>query len=124
MKDAVKQFVALRAALAQEKARLETRLAEISRALGEAPARAAAPSTSAPKRPRRRGRARASNTMSLKEAVTRVTRNKPMTRSEILEAIKKIGYKFSAKDPMNSLNVTLYTKGNFKNDNGKFSPVK
>ena len=124
MKDAVKQFVALRAALAQEKARLETRLAEINRALGEgAPARTVTQSASAPAGPRGR-RSRASNTMSLKEAVTRVTRNKPMTRPEILEAIKKIGYKFTAKDPMNSLNVTLYTKGNFKNDNGKFSPLK
>ncbi len=62
--------------------------------------------------------------MSLKEAVTRVTRTKPMTRQEILEAIKKAGYKFTARDPMNSLSVTLYTKGNFKNQNGKFSPLK
>jgi hypothetical protein len=122
MKDAVKQFVALRATLAQEKARLEARLSEINRALGE---RAPAITSAAPRSTAARGRrSRATNAMSLKEAVTRVTRNKPMTRPEILQAIKKIGYKFTAKDPMNSLNVTLYTKGNFKNDNGKFSPVK
>jgi hypothetical protein len=115
--DAVKQFVALRAALTSEKARLQVRLAEIERALG-----AAAPSVKSVPSSSRRARAR--NAMSLKEAVARVTRNKPMTRPEILEAIKKIGYKFTAQDPMNSLNVTLYTKGNFKNKNGKFSPLK
>ena len=121
MKDAVKQFVALRTALTAEKARLEARLAEINRALGQG---APASRTIAEQSSARGGRVRAKNTMSLKEAVTRVTRNKPMTRNEILEAIRKIGYKFTAKDPMNSLNVTLYTKGNFKNDKGKFSPAK
>ena len=116
--DSVKQFVALRVSLKNEKARLEARLAEINRALGEV--RSAAPSRNS----RLGGRERARNAMSLKEAVTRVTRSKPMTRQEILEAIKKVGYKFTAKDPMNSLSVTLYTKGNFKNRNGKFSPLK
>jgi hypothetical protein len=117
--DSIKQFVALRAALTNEKARLEARLAEINRALGQT-GPAPAPAKSKPVV----SRARARNAMSLKEAVTRATRNKPMTRQEILKAIGKLGYKFTAKDPMNSLNVTLYTKGNFKNANGKFSPLK
>jgi len=117
--DPVKQFVTLRAALVNEKARLEARLVEIDRALGQTarPGSASKPADQAP-------RQRAHNTMSLKEAITRVTKNKPLTKPEILEAIKKIGYRFAAKNPMNSLNVTLYTKGNFKNANRKFSPLK
>ena len=117
--DPIKQFVALRAALVNEKARLEARLAEINRALSQAERISSAPTRGA-------GRAglRAKNTMSLKDAITRVTKNKPLTKAEILQAIRKIGYRFAAKDPTNSLNVTLYTKGNFKNAGGKFSPLK
>ena len=122
--DAVKQFVASRAALAAEKARLEARLAEIDRVLGQAAAALTSVRPAARPVARGVGRGRARNAMSLKEAVIQVTRNKPMTRPEILQAIKKLGYKFAAKDPLNSLNVTLYTKGNFKNDSGKFSPLK
>ena len=122
--DAVKQFVALRAALTTEKARLEGRLAQIDRALGQAsvgqqPVPAAKPAPSF-----RRPPTRANNSVSLKEAVITVTKNKPLTKQEILKAIKKNGYRFTAKDPMNSLNATLYTKGNFKNANGKFSPLR
>ena len=116
--DSVKQFVALRAALTQEKARLESRLAEINRALGNGVATAS-------KRSPVQGRPRAENSMSLREAVARVTKNKPLTKPEILKAIQKIGYKFTAKDPMNSLNVVLYTPGNFKNNgDGTFSALK
>ena len=117
--DPVKQFVALRAALVNEKARLEARLAEINRALSQAPRSKPALSTS-----RATSHPRAQNKISLKEAVARATKDKPLTKPEILEAIRKIGYRFSATNPMNSLNVTLYTKGNFKNKNGKFSPLK
>lgn len=117
--DTVKQFVALRAALVNEKARLEARLVEINRALSQT-TRAVPASAPAARAPRHRAR----NELSLKEAITRVTKNKPLTKAEILEAIKKVGYKFAAQNPMNSLNVTLYTKGNFKNANGKFSPLK
>src|SRR5687767_9648768 len=99
--DSVKQFVALRTALTQEKARLESRLAEINRALGET----SAPASSAPQAA---SRGRAANTLSLREAVARVTKDKALTKKEILQAIGKIGYKFSARDPMNSLNVALY----------------
>ena len=111
--DTLKQFVALRQSLEEEKIRLERRLAEIHKALGEDAAGG--------------GRAtarRVDNPMSLKEAVRRVTSSKPLTKPEILEAIHKIGYRFAAKDPTNSLNVILYTKGNFKNQGGKFSPLK
>lgn len=120
--DAVKQFIALRAALTSEKTRLEARLAEIDRALGQAVGRSSAKGAVATVPPPRHKRA--NNVVSLKEAVIQATKNKPLTKREILEAIKRNGYRFSAKNPMNSLNVTLYTKGNFKRANGKFSPLK
>lgn len=112
-KDPLQQYIALRAALATEKTRLEQRLAEINRALDlEAP------------KPQARGTPRAENTMSLREAVTRVTKDKALTKPEILEGVQKLGYKFTAKDPTNSLNVLLYS-GNFKNlGNGTFKALK
>jgi hypothetical protein len=114
--DPVKQFLALRTTLAQEKERLRARLVEIQRALA-----AGSISAKAASRPRR---ASAKNPMSLKQAVVRVTLKKPMKKEEILRAVRKEGYRFSGKDPMNSLNVALYTRGNFRNQNGLFSPYK
>ncbi len=117
--DKLKQFVALRNSLVNEKAALERRLTEINKALGASEAKASiatAPKNAPPRR--------IENPMSLKEAMRQVTAAKPLTKKEILEAIHKIGYRFAAKDPRNSMNVILYTKGNFKNQNGKFSPLK
>ena len=116
--DKLKQYVALRQSLLNEKNVLERRLAEINRALGEESTATA--STTAPRSTTRR----TDNPMSLKAAVQKVTSAKALTKQEILEAIRKIGYRFSAKDPMNSLNVVLYTKKQFKNQGGKFSPAK
>ena len=42
----------------------------------------------------------------------------------ILAAVKKEGYKFTTDKPFASINVVLYTKGQFKNTDGKFSPAK
>jgi len=51
-----------------------------------------------------------------------VTTGKPLGKSEILEAVQKLGYRFAAKNPVNSLNTVLYSGDSFKNQNGKFSP--
>ena len=118
--DSIKQYVALRAALKQEKAQLESRLAAINHALSEtsgsaapaAPVAAKAPASA----PSRRGRA--ANTLSLKEAVLQVLKPGPLAKKDILAAVGKIGYKFTASDPMNSLNTLLYTPGNCKNLGG------
>ena len=120
--DSIKQYVALRAALKQEKAQLESRLAAINHALSEtsAPVNAvvAAPAgaKASPPAPRRRGRA--ANKLSLKEAVVQVLSAGPLDKKEILSGVSKLGYKFKASDPMNSLNTLLYTPGNFKNLGG------
>lgn len=118
--DSLKQYVSLRDALQAERETLIARLQQIEAALG------GAVTSSAPvkgKRGPKPGK-RARNEMSLKEAVLKVTTGKSLTKDEILAGIRKLGYKFTAKDPVNSLNTVLYSKGQFKNDGGKFSPAK
>ena len=123
--DSLKKFAALRTSLTNEKHQLEQRLAEINAVLGSetapapAPAKAkrvAAPAAAKPRRTR--------NEVSLKEVVKQVTTGKPMTKEEIYAAVKKAGYTFSTTKPFASINVVLYTKGQFKNNGGKFSPAK
>ena len=114
--DPVKQFLALRTTLAQEKARLQARLVEIQRALAAG---------SIPSKPvSHKRRTPVKNSVSLKQAVVRATLKKPLKKEEILRAVRRAGYRFSGKDPMNSLNVALYTRGNFRNQNGLFSPYR
>jgi hypothetical protein len=121
--DRLKQYVALRDALTQEKTELQERLARIDRALdGEIPIPAKIDKT--PSRAPAARVKRLKNKLSLKEAVRRATAAKPLTKPEILAAIKKLGYRFAAKEPINSLNVVLYSKRQFKNQSGKFSPAK
>ena len=117
--DALKKYTALRQSLLEEKKSLEARLAQINQVLeieSSVAVRAAAP-------PRSSGR-RVRNALSLRAAVLQVTKDKPLAKPEILAAIKKLGYKFTAKDPMNSLNTVLYTGRTFKNAGGKFSPAQ
>jgi hypothetical protein len=63
---------------------------------------------------------------SLASVVEQVTAKRALTKQEILDAVKRAGYVFATKDPMNSLNAMLYSSGRnrFKNVGGKFSPVK
>jgi hypothetical protein len=135
MNSDIRKFLTLRSSLIQEKAKLENRLREINEALGEE-AQTSAPqgagrgrqstaATSAGSRGGRgRGRRSASGGLSLKEAVLQVTAKGPLTKEEILEAVKQLGYRFSTNNPLNSLGVILYGKNpKFKNENGRFSPA-
>ncbi|HEY1173831.1 MAG TPA: hypothetical protein VGH19_20870 [Verrucomicrobiae bacterium] len=121
----IKKFIALRDGLLKEKAELTARLAEIEKALGVVSEGGSASSAKAPKAAGVRGpRRRARNELSLKEAALKVASGKAMTKQEILDGILKLGYVFSTKDPMNSLNVVLYSGKNFKRADGKFSAAK
>ncbi len=120
----IKKFIALRDGLLKEKAELTARLAEIEKALGvEGEAKtektAKAPKAAGTRGPKRRAR----NELSLKEAALKVA-VKPLTKQEILDGILKLGYVFKTKDPMNSLNVVLYSGKNFKRADGKFVAAK
>ncbi len=139
--DKLKQYVSLREQLLRDKAELESRLAEINKALGavssstpaapaSAPAvkrgrkpAAAAPAAKAPKVAKAGAGKRAKNSVSLREAVLAATKAKPLARQEILTAVQAAGYKFAAKDPLNSLSTLLYTDKGIKNYGGKFGPA-
>lgn len=120
----VNQYVALREALAKEKSALEARLAAINAALdGKAPV-PTAPAKPGPKPGVRRRGKRAKNQMSMKEAVVKALAAKPLSRTELLQAVMKLGYKFTAKNPLNSLSTLLYSDKSFKNNDGKFTVGK
>lgn len=104
---------------------MEGRLARINEALGSRVTTPAGPEarpvTAAP----RRGGKRLANSMSLVEAMRKATSVKPLTKPEILAAIKKLGYQFESSNPMNSVNVKLYTRGLFtKKPGGRFLATK
>lgn len=121
--DSLKKYVELRDSLMAEKAKLEKRLNQINEALGAAPVVEAAPKKSAePKAPAGEKRGRVRNAISLRAAVAQVTKDEPLTKAQILVAVKKLGYKFGATNPIPSLNTVLYTKPKFKNVDSKFSP--
>ena len=124
----VEQYVAMRAALAKEKATLEARLAAINRALDGAagiPARSGRKPGPKPatKTGGRRG-PRAKNSLTMKEAMIQALGDKSLTRTELVQAVEKLGYKFTASDPLNSLSSVLYSDKRFKNASGKFSVGK
>ncbi len=140
----LQQLTALRRSLVAERDELTARLRELNAALGDESAPAAGAPVAAARRGRkpkalvaavasvaapaakagaRRGR-RAKNGLSLKEAVIQVTGKSGLTKAEILSAVAKIGYKFTSKNPANSLGTLLYGKNpKFKNKDGKFSPA-
>lgn len=64
------------------------------------------------------------NKVSLRDVVMQATKGNPMTKPEIIKAVLATGYRFNAADPIPSLNAVLYSKKQFKNDNGRFSPSK
>jgi hypothetical protein len=119
--DPLKLYVVSREALLKERATLAQRLSQIEAALGESKHRFAsrvpARMSSVPLPRRRR------NKLSLKAAVWRVTRARPLTKEEILTAVQRLGYKFTTRNPMNSLHYVLYSKGQFKRADGRFSPA-
>ena len=131
-RDPLNQFVALRQALVSRQSDLRTELSRLNEALGVVaaapPAKASAAGLEADglvspvRRGRRPGGRRPRNELSLREAVLTVTRAKPLAKAEILEAVAQLGYQFSAKSPLNSLNTLLYTDKQIKNYGGKFGP--
>jgi hypothetical protein len=120
----VDKYVALREALAKEKAALEARLAAINRALHGKSASISAAAKPGPKPAIRRRGKRAKNELSMKEAAVKALSAKPLDRQALLKAVQKLGYKFTAKDPLNSLSALLYSDKSFKNTGGKFTVGK
>ena len=77
----------------------------------------------APEAPEKAGRTRR-NTMTLREAITRITVDGPRTKKEILEGILALGYSFRTKKPENTLSTVLYNKKHFSHNKGLFGPAE
>lgn len=124
--DLITQYTSIRDALYREKAQIESRLRQIDEALGQPPIPDSAgtpPPAAAPVQPRGRGR-RPKGALSLRAAVLEATKDRPLTKPEILRAVFKLGFRTTAANPMHALNNLLYGKNpRFVNLNGRFRPV-
>lgn len=108
----LKQYVSLHESLVRERSGLQKRLNDINRVLG---GEILVPFAAKRGRRKRGG-------LSLRDAVLKVISATPLTKGEILQGIQSLGYRFSTKNPMNSLGVILYGKNQkFRNENGRFS---
>jgi hypothetical protein len=121
----IKKYINLRDSLILEKTRLENRLREINSALGQGQETGSGFNTSVARGVKAsRGRRGARSGLSLRDAVLQATAKGPLTKEQILESVKSLGYRFSTTNPLNSLGVILYGKNpKFKNDAGRFSPM-
>lgn len=119
---ALKQFVQLRNQLMTEKKTLEARLQALNQALESTPvALEDHPSRGSSRRAVQTSRRGRKDTLSLRSAVVEVTKDRALTKKEILDAVIKLGYKFRGKKPILSLSTLLYGKNSgFKNLGGKF----
>ena len=121
-KDPLKDYAALRLSLETERTKIIARLQAINAALGSAPAPSAAPAVAEGKPAKVKRAPYAKNELTLREAIQKVTIRKALTKDEIYEAVKKLGYVFTTKKPLNSINALIYGKRpKFKNSDGKFS---
>src|SRR5690242_21674294 len=105
--DPLQQYAKLKQQLLQERAQLQARLNEITQVLGDetAPGPSASPAPAAPEptSPRRGRRPAAGNTMSLKDAVLRALAHGPVARKDLVKAVEGVGYKFTTRNPLNSI---------------------
>jgi hypothetical protein len=128
--DLITRYTTLREALYREKAQIESRLREIDEALGHSASEPLAgppthPTTheTGPVQSKPRGR-RPKGTLSLRAAVIQATKDRPLTKPEILRAIFKLGYRTASANPLHALNNLLYGKNpKFANINGRFRPI-
>lgn len=127
--DSLQQFVKLRRELTQEKEQITRRLAQIDEALGETTTSTPTASLSAVQGASpagagstgRRGRIPGGGT-SLRQIVMQLLSEGPKTKEEILDLVRRSGYKFQTKNPLNSLGVILYGKNpRFNRVDGRFS---
>lgn len=117
--DPIQQYKKLRQELLREREHLTARLADIEATLNDSES---TPVTKAPRAKAKTRRGRGGNATSLKQAVIEVLAEKTLTKSEILAGVQANGYKFTSKNPANSLGVILYGKDpKFNNDKGNFS---
>jgi hypothetical protein len=123
--DPLTQLTALRTALQKERTEILERLTQIESALGDGGPAAFITSGKRGTAPKQKRGPRARNKFTIREAVAKATAGRPLSLTEIVQAVTKLGYKFSSKNPQNSLGAFLYGKEgrkHFKRVNGKFVP--
>ena len=106
--------------LQQRRGELQAEIDEIDQALGQFGS-ARAPAHRMPVATARRSM-NGRKAMPLREAIVQVLSAGPQTRQEILDGVQRVGYRFAATDPMNSLQAFLYGPGKklFIRHDGKF----
>ncbi len=147
MPDPLNIYVKSRNALLEEKERLEQRLAQLSDAIqapgkgkGKGKGKAKAKLSAGTRKVNTAGRKGAGkaakkaktakggyvrkNMKPLSDYIYEATKDRALTRQEILNEVVRLGYKFSSKNPLNSLGQTLYSSGKFEKSNHKFWPKK
>src|SRR5204862_3009870 len=109
--------------LQERRAQLKSEIDEIDRTLIQFQGSRPSPAAGTPGRRGRRGIGQ--DGMSLREALLKVLAQGPRTKNELLEDVQKIGYRFTATDPMNSLQAFLYGTGKslFNRVEGRFSLI-
>jgi hypothetical protein len=127
--DALKQFTALRTALEHERTQIQQRLKDIDAALsgGEVPFVKHPTEGLVTATQRRAPAKRARTKLTVREAIAQATADKPLSVREIVEAMRKLGYKFKSKKPENSVGAYLYGpegKKHFKRVDGKFATTR
>jgi hypothetical protein len=122
MRDSIKQFIKVRAALQSERNAIALRLTEIEAALGTMSSVPAAAPTAGRRRMGRPPGSRSGSGMNMREAIATSLKNSPMRIAEIVESMKKMGYPFTTKNPKNSVGAFLYGPGKkfFKGSRGQF----
>lgn len=113
MKEKLKIFLEKRDSLLQTRARILEKIREIDHLLGNAGKSTTSEFGKRTKRPK--------NEIKLKEAIYKALADGPKNRNTILEAVQKMGYRFSTNNPLNSLSATLYTNKQFVKDGKLFS---
>lgn len=112
------RFATMRTNLERERSIIRTRLAELDDVLGgpgsnkqpasvatqiAAPARA-----KLTRRPSPAARGSRSGKMTMRDVITAATERGPIGINDLVPAVKKLGYKFTSKNPVNSLGAYLY----------------
>jgi len=124
-------MASLRTALEKERQQLMSRLEKIDEALGRVSAatggttrrRVRAANAKRGKTSARRRGKRPANAMSLREGISKAVARAPLSVRDIVDAVQKLGYRFQASNPVNSVGAYLYGPGkkHFKRVDGKFT---
>ena len=119
--NSVQEFERLQRLLLDERAQITSRLAELDKVFASVEnSQDSAPATA----PAAALASRASGKLTMREAVQQATAAQPLGIRDIVDAIKKLGYRFKSSNPQNSVGAYLYGpegKKHFTKQGGTFT---